>query len=45
MKKIILPLAVFILGLFVAKQFFGVDVEDLAKGFLAFLNNLFRGPR
>jgi len=44
MKKIILPLIIFILGLFVAKQFFGVDIEDLAEGFAKFLSDIFNGP-
>ena len=44
MRKIILPLTIFILGLFVAKQFFGVDIEDLAEGYVKFLSDLFKGP-
>ena len=44
MKKIIFPLCIFILGLAVAKFFFGVDVEGLAEGFVDFLANLFGGP-
>jgi len=45
LKKVILPLMVFILGLFIAKQFFGIDVEGLAEGFIDFLSNLFVKPR
>jgi len=44
MKKIILPLCVFILGLAVAKFFFGVDVEGLAEGFIDFLLDILDGP-
>ncbi|MDH3454914.1 MAG: hypothetical protein OEL80_07170 [Desulfuromonadales bacterium] len=44
MKKIILPLCVSILGLAVAKFFFGVDVEGLADGFIDFLADILNGP-
>ena len=44
MKKLILPLCVFILGMAVAKFFFGVDVEGLAEGFIDFLSDLLDGP-
>jgi hypothetical protein len=44
MKKIILPLCVSILGLAVAKFFFGVDVEGLADGFVDFLADILNGP-
>ena len=41
MKKLILPLAVFCLGLVVADYFFGVDVPGLIEGFGTFLKDLF----
>ncbi len=44
MKKIILALCVFILGLAAAKMFFGVDVEGLFEGFFEFLAEIFDGP-
>lgn len=44
MKKFILPLCVFILGMAIAKFFFGVDVEGLAEGFVDFLLDLLDGP-
>lgn len=44
MKKIFLPILIFIIGLFVAQYFFGVDVEGLIEGFLEFLREIFDGP-
>ena len=44
MKKFILPLVVAVLGLAVAKFFFGVDVEGLFEGFIDFLSDLLDGP-
>ena len=44
MKKIILPLCIVILGLAVAKFFFGVDVEGLTEGFIEFLTDILDGP-
>lgn len=44
MKKVILPVLVFIIGLAVAKIFFHVDIEGLAEGFFDFLKDLFDGP-
>ena len=44
MKKIILPLCVVILGLAVAKFFFGVDIKGLTEGFLDFLSDILDGP-
>lgn len=41
MNKLILPLAVFFLGLFIADYFFGVDVPGLTRGFGKFLADLF----
>ena len=32
MKKIVLPLAVFVAGLAIAQFFFGVDVEEVLAG-------------
>jgi len=43
MSKLILPLAVFFLGLFIADYFFGVDVPGLTRGFGKFLADLFMG--
>ena len=44
MKKIILPLCIFSLGLAVAKFFFGVDIEGLAEGCFDFLTDILDGP-
>jgi len=44
MKKIILALCVFILGLAAAKFFFGVDIEELGEGFLEFITEILNGP-
>jgi hypothetical protein len=41
MKKLLLPLAVFCLGLAIADYFFGVDIPGLFAGFGEFLKNLF----
>lgn len=41
MKKLVLPLTVFALGLFVADYFFGLDTLDLFEGFGRFLVDLF----
>ena len=41
MRKSVLPLTVFVLGLFVADYFFGLDTLDLFKGFGRFLADLF----
>lgn len=43
MSKLILPVAVFFLGLFIADYFFGVDVPGLTRGFGKFLADLFMG--
>lgn len=44
MKKIIIPLCLFILGLATAQYVFGVDVEGLLEGFFDFLTDLLDGP-
>ena len=44
MRKLVLPLSLFILGLVVAQVFFGVDVKGLSKGFLGFLADILGGP-
>ncbi len=44
MKKIILALCIFILGLAAAKIFFGVDVEGLFEGFIDFISGILDGP-
>ena len=41
MKKMILPAAVFILGLSLAHYVFGIDVPELFRGFGQFLADLF----
>ena len=41
MKKLILPFAVFCLGLVIADYFFNVDVPGLFEGFGTFLKDLF----
>lgn len=44
MKKLILPIIVFLLGLAVAQQFFGVNVTGLTEGFIDFLADILDGP-
>ena len=44
MKKTIIALIVFSIGLAVAQYFFDVDVEGLAEGMLSFLVEIFDGP-
>jgi hypothetical protein len=44
MKRLILPLGVFCLGLFIADYFFGIPVLDLFQGFGNFLKGLFIDP-
>jgi len=41
MKKLLLPLTIFVLGLAIADVFFGVDVRELFQGFGQFLADLF----
>ena len=41
MKKLLLPLTVFILGLAIADAFFSIDVPELFRGFGQFLADLF----
>lgn len=43
MKKLILPLIVFVLGLAVAQYFFDIDVEELFKGFGSFVADILKG--
>ena len=43
MKKLVLPLTVFALGLFIADYFFGIDVPELFEGFGNFVANIFKG--
>jgi hypothetical protein len=45
MKKLVIPLLVFGLGLFVADYFFGVDVPELFEGFAKFSIDLFSGGK
>lgn len=44
MKKTIIALIVFSIGLAIAQYFFGVDIEGLAEGTLAFLAEILDGP-
>jgi hypothetical protein len=44
MKKLIVPLTLFILGLFVAQYFFGIDIKGLTEGFVDFLVEILNGP-
>ena len=44
MKKTIIALIVFSIGLAVAQYFFDVDVEGLAEGTLVFLSEILDGP-
>lgn len=41
--KLVLPLTVFALGLFVADYFFGIDVPVLCKGFGKLITDIFKG--
>lgn len=43
MKKLVLPLLVFAMGLFVADYFFGVDVPGLFEGFGKFVAGILKG--
>ena len=45
MKKLLLPLSVFLLGLFIADYFFGIDVPKLAGGFGTMLVEMFTATR
>lgn len=45
MKKLLLPLSVFFLGLFIADYFFGIDVPKLASGFGTMLVEMFTATR
>jgi len=45
MKKMLLPITVFILGLFVVDYFFGVDVAKLARGFGSMIVELVTSAR
>jgi len=44
MKKTIIALIVFSIGLAIAQYFFDVDVEGLAEGTLDFLSEILDGP-
>jgi hypothetical protein len=43
MKKLILPLIVFAIGLVVAQVYFKVNVEELFRGFGTFIVNILKG--
>jgi len=43
MKKLALPITIFIVGLFVANQFFGIDIERLAEGLFDMLGDILKG--
>ncbi len=43
MKKLVLPIMVFILGLVIAHYFFEVDVTELFEGFGNFIVNILKG--
>ena len=45
MKKMMLPIMVFFLGLFVADYFFGIDVAKLARGFGSMLVEMVTSAR
>ncbi len=45
MRKLLPPLIVFALGLFVADYFFGVDIPGLFEGFGKFLADILRGGK
>lgn len=44
MKKLIFPIVISAAGLFIASYFFGVDIKELAEGFIEFLTDLLDGP-
>jgi len=44
MKKIFLPVVLFIIGLVVANIYFGLDIEKLIEGFLDFITEILDGP-
>lgn len=41
MRKLLLPLIIFVLGLVVSDYFFGLDVPELFRGFGSILAGLF----
>lgn len=43
MKTIALPLILFLVGLFVAEAFFGLNIESLFEGFFKFLKGILTG--
>ena len=43
MKKIVLPIVIFVCGLVVAQFLFGVDIVGLTEGFIKFLGNILKG--
>jgi hypothetical protein len=45
MKKLLLPVSVFFLGLFVADYFFGIDVRRLFEGFINMVVSTFKATR
>ena len=45
MKKLLLPVSVFFLGLFVVDYFFGVDVRKMFEGFINLFVGAFRAIR
>ncbi|MCM2265346.1 MAG: hypothetical protein NDI73_09165 [Desulfuromonadales bacterium] len=45
MRKLALPLSVFILGLCVADYFFGLDIPELFRGFGSVVTGMFAATR
>ena len=43
MKKLLLPLSVFVLGLVIAQMFFDIDVRSMFDGSVKFILSLLRG--
>ena len=44
MKKYVIALAVFAVGLIIADYFFGLDIMELLDGFGEFIIGLLKGP-
>ena len=45
MKKYLLAIIVFAIGLAIADYYFGMDVEELLKGFSNFVLNIIKGGK
>jgi len=43
MKKLVLPLTVFVAGLLIAHYMFGVDIPEMFEGFGKFIADILKG--